>query len=127
MIQSLPKIWTLGAAVIAAAQIGWFLLLGTQTFSQVAVMLLWASSGIAAFIVSYLSPRWKIVMGLSMIVPAAVLVTVLNYGYQLTGHASDFPGLRGAAALFTVALAWNAVVCGIGTAAGYVVAYAVRR
>jgi hypothetical protein len=127
MIRTLPKVWAVGVAVIAVAQVGWFLLLGTKSFSQALVILLWASSGIAALMVSYLSPSRKILMGLSLTVPAAVLIALLNYGYQLIGHTSDFPGARGAAILFTVALAWNAVICGLGAAAGYFLARAIKR
>jgi len=119
MIASLLGVWTAGMAIIVVAQIGWFLFLGTQTFSQFFFALLWASSGIASFVVSFLSPRRKVAMGLSLLVPAAVLIAVLNYVYQLMGHGSDFPGLRGAVLLFSIALAWNAATCGIGTAAGY--------
>jgi hypothetical protein len=127
MTRSLPKIWVAGVAVIALAQVAWFVLLGMQRFSQTLFVLLWVSSGIAALMVAYFSPRRKIVMGLSLSVPTAVLIAVLNYGYQLTGHASDFPGIRGAVILLTMEFAWNAVICGIGAAAGYFLARAIKR
>jgi len=127
MTRSLPRIWAGGMAIIVAAQLAWFLSLGTQTFSQTLFALLWASSGIAAFFVSFLSPRGKVAMGLSLAVPAAMLIALLNYGYQLIGHASDFPGLRGAMLLFAIALAWNGAICGIGTAAGYLLSRTGKR
>lgn len=127
MTRSLPRIWTGGFAIIATAQIAWFLSLSTQTFSQILFALLWASSGIAAFIVSFLSPRRKVAMGLSLAVPAAALIALLNYIDQLIGHPSDFPGLRGAILLFAIALAWNAVICGVGTATGYLLSRGGKR
>jgi hypothetical protein len=118
MTKSLLGIWVVGVAIIAATQIGWFVFLRTQSFSQFAYVFLWASSGIAAVVVSFLAPRRKVTMGLSLLVPAAAFITALNYAYQLLGHGSDFPRMRGALLLFAMALLWNAITCGIGTAIG---------
>lgn len=127
MTRSSTRIWAGGMAIIAAAQLAWFLSLATETFSQTLFALLWASSGIAAFIVSLLSPKRKVAMGLSLAVPAAAFMALLNYGYQLFGHGSDFPGLRGAMLLFAIALTWNGAICGIGTAAGYLMSRTGKR
>jgi hypothetical protein len=127
MSRSLPRIWAVGALIIFIAQVAWFLSLGTESFSQVFFILLWGSSGIAAFLVSFLSPRRKLLLGLSLIVPAAILIAILNHLYQLTGHTSDFSGLRGAVLLFVVALAWNAATCGVGAVAGYMLSRHAER
>jgi hypothetical protein len=127
MSRSLPKLWAVGALIIFIAQVAWFLSLGTESFSQVFFILLWGSSGIAAFLVSFLSPRRKLLLGFSLLMPAATLIAILNYLYQLTGHTSDFPGLRGAVLLFVIALGWNAVTCGIGTLAGYILSRRTER
>jgi len=119
MSRSLPTIWAIGVLVIAAAQVAWFLLLQTETYSQIFFILLWSSPGIAALIVSFLSPRRKVLMGFSLLLPASILIAILDHIHELAGQLSDFPGLHGAWLLFAIALAWNAVTCGIGTTAGY--------
>jgi hypothetical protein len=58
-------------------------------------------------------------LAISLAIPAAVLILVVNFIYQIFGEGVDFPGLRGGLILFTVTLIYNSVLCVLGGSAGY--------
>jgi hypothetical protein len=119
MKSSMLKAWTLGSMILVVAYGAWFAALQAQTFSQVLVLLLWVSPVAAAFASAYFAPRTKFLAGLSMVVPAVVLTTLLNAAHQLLGNAADFSGIRGGLTLAMIALVQNLVLCAIGSGGGY--------
>jgi hypothetical protein len=50
----------------------------------------------------------------------------LNSIEQATGHAVDFPGLKGAETLAVVTLGWSAFLCLVTSAAVYLLIKAIR-
>lgn len=113
------KAWIVGFALLLVANGAWLISLQMHKFSKILVLLLWISPLIAAFVSAYLSPRKKVLLGTSLAIPSAALVAALNLIYGLLGNAVDFPGIRGGAILFTVALTYSLILCALGGAAGY--------
>ena len=81
---------------------------------------------VAAFVVGYLAPHRKIILGTSMALPAAIFYSVINFMYQAFGHAVDFSGVAEGIILFIVLLITYGVYCGIGAALGAVGDYLVH-
>lgn len=119
MTDAMFKAWSAGCGIIFVAYAIWFALLQVGTYSELFILLLWASPFIGAFVSSYLGPSKKIWLGISMAVPTALLAVVFNSVYQLLGNAVDFPGFRGGLILFTTTLIYAGIISGVGGAAGY--------
>jgi len=127
MIATAAKAWTVGLAILVAANGVWFFSLQASAFSELLVWLLWLSPVLAALATSYLSPRKKMLLGISMAIPAAVLAVVLNIVYESLGNAVDFSGSRGALTLFAITLAYSGVGSTIGSFVGYILAKKLRN
>jgi hypothetical protein len=113
--------WLLGVALLLATFALWLLLLRMEVFSQWALVLLWISPAVAAFVASYLSPSYKIILGSSMAIPTAVLAAALNWMLQIQGFAVDFPVPDGGLILFTVVLFGAVVLSTLGGMLGMAV------
>lgn|GEM_PF-1525520 len=113
------KAWALGMAIVLVAHGAWILSLLAGWVSGTSLLLLWGSPALAAFVSSCLAPRWKMLMGAAIAVPAAALVGVLNFTDEVLGSAVDFPGIRGALTLLMMFMAWNLLLCTATAAAGY--------
>lgn len=113
------RAWASGVGILLAANGLWLAALVANRYSQALVFLLWISPAIAAFVSASLAPSSKLLVGLSMAIPAALLAGVINLVYQALGNAVDFPGARGGLLLVLLALGWSAVVSAAGGAAGY--------
>ena len=116
------RAWLAGVMVLVVANGAWFVSLQAHKFSSSLIWLLWISPLIAAFVSAYLSPRKKILLGISLAIPAAVLAVALNVTYELLGNAVDFPGVRGGTILFVITLGYSAMLCALGGGAGYYLA-----
>ena len=113
--------WLLGVALLLATFALWLLLLRMEVFSQWALVLLWISPAVAAFVASYLSPSYKIILGSSMAIPTAVLAAALNWMVQIQGFAVDFPVPDGGLILFTVVMFGAVVLSTLGGMLGMAV------
>ena len=113
--------WLLGVALLLATFALWLLLLRMEVFSQWALVLLWISPAVAAFVASYLSPSYKIILGSSMAIPTAVLAAALNWMLQIQGFAVDFPVPDGGLILFTVVMFGAVVLSTLGGMLGMAV------
>ncbi len=116
---SIGKSWALGTLIVLAVYGAWFASLQAKVFSEILMLLLWGGPIVGAFTVAYLSPRHKILLGVSMALPASILAGALNLAYESLGNAVDFPGQRGGMILVAVSLAYNVVLCLLGSAFGY--------
>lgn len=116
---SILKAWLVGVAVLLVSNGVWFVSLQAHSFSVLLVWLLWISPLIAALVSAYLSPRKKILLGISLAIPAAIFAVALNTIYELLGNAVDFPGLRGGASLFVITLGYSVLLCALGGGVGY--------
>ena len=113
------RAWTFGVGLLLVTDVVWLIFLQSEVFSGPLLLLMQVSPFIAAFVSSYFAPHKKVLLGMSMAIPTTILVTVLNYIYQLFGKAVDFPGLRGGLILLTITLAYSVVLCALGGGAGY--------
>lgn len=116
------KAWFAGVGIVVVGYVAWFIVLQTSQYSAVLVFLLWLSPLVAALVSAYLTPRKKVLLGISMVLPTTVLAVALNLIYQWLGNAVDFPGLRGGLILFTTTLVYSSILCGIGSAGGVALA-----
>jgi len=112
------KSWFIGLGILILFYLVWFIALQLRQYSEVLVFLLWMSPLVAAFISAYLSPRNKILVGVSMVFPTAILSVTLNILSQLFGNAVDFPGFRGGLILFANTIVYGGILCGIGAIGG---------
>ena len=119
MKASMLKAWSIGAAILIVVFSIWFVFLQAEIFSQSALVLLWISPMIAAFVSSYLSPSHKILLGTSMAIPTALFAVAINSADQFFGTAVDFPGLKGGFILFILVLISAAIVSIPGSMAAY--------
>lgn len=113
------KAWTIGVVILIAVYAAWFVSLQLGTFAQVVIVLLWVTPVVAAFVSTHLAPHNKVLLGLSMAIPAAILASVLNVAHQMLGRAVDFSGLQGGVILAAVALIENVILCGVGSLAAH--------
>jgi hypothetical protein len=112
------KALVVGVGLLIAAYGLWFATLQNEQFSEINVLILWVSPFIAAFVSAYLAPRNKLLLGISMALPTAILSVALNYLHQAQGNSVDFPGSRGAMILFMTTLLYSGILCSIGAVIG---------
>ena len=75
-------------------------------------------AGLGAFITSFLAPRHRFLLGLSMAPLAALLAVAGNLLLEASGTHVDFSGFRGNAGLFAVSLAYGLFVSAVGGGLG---------
>jgi hypothetical protein len=109
-----------GIAVLVLANVLWLGVLLEVRFHETLRVALYFFPGFAAFFATYLAPRRKILMGLSMGGYGAVIATLSSFVYKQIGFHIDDIG--GPLATFVMLLAYHVVYCVVGTAAGYCVA-----
>jgi len=113
------KAWGLGIVILLVSDVVWLIALQPAVFSGVFIILMQVSPFIASSTSAYLAPRNKICLATSLAIPAALLILVLNFMYQIFGRGVDFPGLRGGLILFIITLLYCGVLCVLGGIAGY--------
>jgi hypothetical protein len=106
-----------GIAVLVLAHVLWIgVLLGVKFHEALRIALFFFPS-FAAFLTTYLAPRQKILMGLSMAVYGAVIGISSAFVYKYFGGQLDDIG--GPLATFMILLTFHGVYSVVGTAAGY--------
>jgi len=106
----------LGAVVLLTANIAWLISLQCHIYSIALMYMQWLAPVFAALLTSYQSPRKKILLGLSMMVPATVFGTAIVAFY---GDASDFPTIRGLVNFFWISIVSNTFLTALGACFGY--------
>ena len=124
---TMTKAYVIGVVILIAAYLLWFITLQTSQYSELMTVVLWASPFLAALASAFLTQRKKIMLGISMALPSAVLVVVLNFVYQAQGNSVDFSGSRGALILFMTTLIYSGVLCGVGAIVGSVLSKGYHR
>ena len=119
MSSQFVRAWLAGATLLVAALFTWVLLLGLEVYSQPIVKVVWFAPGIAAFLTACLGPAHKLLLGVSMAIPSALLVTIANFSFQALGKTVDFPGLGGGLMLFALVLCGSALLGAVGATGGY--------
>jgi hypothetical protein len=77
---------------------------------------------VSAFFVALFSPRWKIILGLSMAFLHAIFIVLVNATAQNFGHHVDFAGLDGAFIYAKIILLFYVPLCTLGAVFGYIIA-----
>jgi len=106
-----------GIAVLILANVLWLGVLWEVKFYQLLRMALLISPGIASFLVAYLAPRVKIVLGLSMAAWGAIIGTFATSIYEHFGVPVD--NIGGPMAVFVVLLVYQVVICTVGSVVGF--------
>lgn len=118
MIQpTVTKAVVVGIAVLVLANVLWLGVLWEVKFYELLRMTLLIFPGIASFLVAYLAPRGKIVLGISMAAWGATIGTFATSIYEHFGVPVD--NIGGPMAIFFVLLAYQLVFCTVGSVAGY--------
>lgn len=123
----MTKAFAIGVGILVAAYALWFITLQAGQYSELKIIVLWVSPFLAALASAFLAPRNKIVLGISMALPSAVLGVVLNIVYQAQGNPVDFPGGRGAIILFVTTLLYSGALCSVGAVIGRVLSKGFQR
>jgi len=111
-----------GSGILFLAHVAWFISLTVKHYSGVLVVMFWISPLAAALITSYLAPRKKWLLGMSMVLVAAILAVVASSAHQWLGNPVDFGGKGGAVWLFLLAFFYSTILCGFGSLAGVALA-----
>jgi hypothetical protein len=121
----MTRSWVYGAATVLVAHILWIALILTQAHADrvmgaVIVMLFVTMNiaGLAAFITTFLAPRHRFLLGLSMAPLSAIFAAAGNLALEASGTHVDFSGFRGNAGLFAVSLAYGLFVAAVGGGLG---------
>lgn len=104
-----------GIAVLIVGHALGALLASSGRWTDVAVPML------AGFVSSWLAPRRRVAVGLSMAIPPALMVGGALTACELTGGRCDRVGLAGTAFLTAFTFAWGVALCGVGAAAAAVI------
>jgi hypothetical protein len=105
--------------LILAVTIGFlpfFLSLPRQSLSD---YLCWLLTAFAGFLTAQRAPRWKVIMGVSMAAPAAILTAMFNYALAELGRPVDFSGFHGARIVTEIYFVWALLLCGVGAVGSY--------
>jgi hypothetical protein len=116
------RAWFAGAGVVILVYAAWFIALQASHYSEPLAFLLWLAPLAAAFVSAYFAPRKKVLLGMSMILPTAIMAVAVNFVFQSLGSAVDFPGAGGGLILFTTTLLYSGILCTLGSVAGIVLA-----
>ena len=110
--------WLSGAALLVLAHVLWWGVASGTDYAQSLRVIIFAIPILAAFVVTYFSPRRKVALGLSMSAVGAVLGMIAMLMYQGLGYHVDQIGgpATTAAVLFAVHVGYATV----GTSAGYI-------
>jgi hypothetical protein len=112
------RAWAVGFGLLVLADGVWLSFVHAGVFSKWLLLVLQLSPVVSGFIVAYLAPRRKLLLGTSMAIPATVLVVLFNVSYEALGNAVDFSGAQGALILFTITLLYSGIACGLGSLVG---------
>jgi hypothetical protein len=116
-----------GLAILVAVNLLWFIALQFERYWTVLAFVIWASPFASSALASYLAPRHKLVLGLSMTIPAVLSPLAFHGLYQLRAAKVDFPGLDGAMSLAAIITPFALLLCAGGALAGMIVARRLRK
>lgn len=112
-------VWLLGVGVLIIGHLLWWGVAAEVLLGEALRLVLFIVPAAAGFMVTYLSPRLKLVLGMSMGVVGAVIGFLAMRIFEYAGYHIDKIG--GAAETLVVLLALHLAYAIVGTASGYVV------
>jgi hypothetical protein len=115
--QTATKAIVIGVAVLVLANALWLAVLLEVKFHELLRIALLGFPSPAAFLVAYLAPRGKIVLGMSMALWGAIIGVLSTSIYDHLGVPVDHIG--GPVAVFFVLLAYQLAYCTVGSVIGY--------
>ena len=108
----------LGILILFVVDMAWLIAFKIEVMPNILLLLVQGSPLVAGFASSFFAPRNKIVLGISMAIPAAVFAVAITLLFQAFGKAVDFSGVKGSVTLFSITLVYAGVMGAIGGAAG---------
>lgn len=109
----------IGVGILLLGELIWVLCFLFETYSTLMAWILWLFPAIAAFVIAYLAPRKKFLMGMLIAVCGAVLYGTSNLIFEAVGLPVDFYGVKGGLIVLTLILVNNVVLCSISSTVGY--------
>ena len=116
---TMGRAWLLGACIVIIGYFLWWGVAAEVPLSENLRVALFFVPSAAAFLVTYLSPRLKLVLGMSMGIVGAVCGFVATQIYENAGYHNDKIG--GPTATLALLLALHLAHVFAGTAVGYAV------
>ena len=111
------KAWRLGLALLVGGHLMWWGVLLEGAYAETLRLALFFVPALAAFLVAYLAPRRKMLLGMSMGVCGALIGFFAMAGYEHLGYHIDKIG--GPLATIGILLAIHLGYSLIGSIAGY--------
>ncbi len=112
------RAWLWGLGILLILTGAWLIALQAEVFSAVLLLGVQISPFVAAVAAAYLAPQKKVIIAVSMAIPATVITVAVTVTYQLLGHPVDFPGLKGGKILFVITLLYSGLLCFFGGVLG---------
>lgn len=117
MTWTMTKAWLLGLALLVAGHLLWWGVLLEGPYAETLRIALFFVPALAAFLVAYLAPRHKVLLGMSMGLLGAFIGFLAMVGYERLGYHIDKIG--GPLATLGILLAIHLGYSSVGTVAGY--------
>jgi hypothetical protein len=114
---TMTKAWLLGLALLVAGHLLWWGVLLDGAYSEALRVALFFVPAVAAFLVAYLAPRRKLLLGISMGLCGALIGFAAMAGYEHLGYHIDKIG--GPLATLAILLAIHLGYSSVGSIAGY--------
>jgi hypothetical protein len=113
------KAWALAVGILIAAQATLAAFLYVQRLPELVASLVRCAPLLAALVATLVAPRYKLLSGILVAIPATFLEVILNLVSQAFGVQVDFPGWRGALVATEVGLIFNTIYSTLGALVGY--------
>jgi hypothetical protein len=112
------RAWFWGVGILLILSGAWVIALQAEVFSAVLLLGVQISPFVAAVASAYLAPQKKVIIAVSMAIPATVITVAVTVIYQLFGVPVDFPGFRGGLIISVVTLLYSVFLCWLGGVLG---------
>jgi len=117
MMEQNTKAYLAGVLIIAAVSV--LALLSMEALKNAYIAwLIWGAPAIGAFATASMAKNKKMLLAVTLAVPAAVIFGLENYLWQILGMGSDFPGFKGFLIVVGYSFIGSLVMCCAGGAVG---------
>jgi len=113
------KALIVGSSIIIAAEVCVAVFFYVRWLPNFLVPLLRFAPLLAGLAVSVIAPRYKVLAGALVAVPATMIEVLGNAGFQALGHPVDFGGWRGAIAGAEMGIVFNGAYAALGAVIGW--------
>jgi hypothetical protein len=116
------RAWGIGFGILFAVDIIWFISMQFKMFTMVFYYVGQIVPIVAAGISAHFAPRKKVLIGMSMAIPATIIMISLAVISQAFGNDIDFEGLNinDRMIITLITFIYSIIICTLGTVGGLV-------